>query len=174
MYTYKHQCFCENLMLSVLHGAVLERLTVSELIRNLSNYYGTGKVITIVTRNHHMNILLHIIWYQCILLMCGFSIHFRQLKLNDSFVTFQKIYNTRPLYCILLPFITWNRKLWKIWRCVYRASYCNVLISNEIHNSYIHFYSTVFCLLYVFRKSLVVHHQEHGIMYCITQFGTIV
>ena len=30
-----------------------------------------------------------------------------------------------------------------------------------------------FCLLYMFRKNLVVHHQEHSIMYCITQFGTI-
>ena len=25
----------------------------------------------------------------------------------------------------------------------------------------------------MFRKNLVVHHQEHGIIYCITQFGTI-
>ena len=25
----------------------------------------------------------------------------------------------------------------------------------------------------MFRTKLVVHHQEHGIMYCITQFGTI-
>ena len=32
----------------------------------------------------------------------------------------------------------------------------------------IDFYSTVFCLLYMFRTNLVVHHQEHGIMYCIT------
>ena len=50
----------------------------------------------------------------------------------------------------------------------------NVLVTNEMHNSYNKiFYSTVFCLLYMFRKNLVVHHQEHGIIYCITQFGTI-
>ena len=35
----------------------------------------------------------------------------------------------------------------------------------------INFYSTVFCLLYMFRTKLVVHHQEHCIMHCITQFG---
>ena len=43
-----------------------------------------------------------------------------------------------------------------------------------MHISYNQFYSTVFCLLYVFRTNLVVHHQQHGIIYCITQFGTIV
>ena len=32
-------------------------------------------------------------------------------------------------------------------------------------------YSTVFCLLYLFRTNLVVHHQEHGIIYCITQYS---
>ena len=61
-----------------------------------------------------------------------------------------------------------------IWHCVYRASYCNVLMTNEMHSSYNRFYSAVFCLLYMFRTNLVVHHQEHGIIYCITQFGTIV
>ena len=25
---------------------------------------------------------------------------------------------------------------WHVWHCVYRASYCNVLITNEMHNSY--------------------------------------
>ena len=25
----------------------------------------------------------------------------------------------------------------------------------------------------MFRRNLVVHHQEHSIIYCITQFGTI-
>ena len=25
----------------------------------------------------------------------------------------------------------------------------------------------------MFRRNLVVHHQEHGIIYCITRFGTI-
>ena len=37
----------------------------------------------------------------------------------------------------------------------------------------INFYSTVFFLLYMFQTNLVVHHQEHYIIYCITQFGTI-
>ena len=36
-----------------------------------------------------------------------------------------------------------------------------------MHNFYNQFFSTVFCLLYMFRKSLVVHRQEHGIIYCI-------
>ena len=46
----------------------------------------------------------------------------------------------------------------------------NVLITNEMHNSYIQFfYSTVFHLLYMFPTNLVVHHQEHGTIYCITQ-----
>ena len=49
-----------------------------------------------------------------------------------------------------------------------------VLITNEMHSSYNQFfYSTVFYLLYMFRTNLVVHHQEHGVIYCITQFGTI-
>ena len=43
-----------------------------------------------------------------------------------------------------------------------------------MHNYYNQFfYSTVFDLLYMFRTNLVVHHQQHGIIYCITQFGTI-
>ena len=42
-----------------------------------------------------------------------------------------------------------------------------VLMTNEMHN----FFSTGFCLLYMFRKNLVVHHQEHGIIYCITQYN---
>ena len=50
---------------------------------------------------------------------------------------------------------------------------CCVLTTNEMRNSYNQFYSTVFCLLYMFRTNIVVHHQEHGIIYCITQFGTI-
>ena len=49
----------------------------------------------------------------------------------------------------------------------------SVLMTSEVHNSYNQFYSTVFGLLYMFRTNLVVHHQEHKIMYCITQFGTI-
>ena len=51
----------------------------------------------------------------------------------------------------------------------------NVLMTNEMHNYYnqLFFYSTVFCLLYMFRTNLVFHHQEHRIIYCITQFGTI-
>ena len=46
-------------------------------------------------------------------------------------------------------------------------------MTNEIRSSYNQFYSTVFRLHYVFRTNLVVHRQEHGIIYCITQFGTI-
>jgi hypothetical protein len=41
----------------------------------------------------------------------------------------------------------------------------NVLMTNEMYNSYNKFYSTIFCLLHMFRKNLVVHHQEHGVMY---------
>ena len=36
-----------------------------------------------------------------------------------------------------------------------------------MHNSYDEFYATVFCLLSVFRTNLVVHHQEHSIIYCV-------
>ena len=49
-----------------------------------------------------------------------------------------------------------------------------MLMTIEMLNSYNQFYSTVFCLLYMFRTNLVVHHQERGIIYCITQFCTIV
>ena len=47
-------------------------------------------------------------------------------------------------------------------------------MTSKMHNSYNQFYSTIFCLLYMFRTNLVIHHQEHSIIYCITQFGTIV
>ena len=48
-------------------------------------------------------------------------------------------------------------------------------MTNEMHNYYDEFFiPQFFCLLYMFRKNLVVHHQEHGIIYCITPFGTIV
>jgi hypothetical protein len=78
----------------------------------------------------------------------------------------------------------WNVLMWRcmyrasfcnvlMWRCVYRAPYCNVLMTNELHNSYNQFYSTVFCLLYMFRTNLVFHHQKHGVIYCVTQFVTI-
>ena len=46
-------------------------------------------------------------------------------------------------------------------------------MTNEMPNSYNQFYTHNFYLLYMFRMNLVVHHQEHKIMYCITQFGTI-
>ena len=58
-----------------------------------------------------------------------------------------------------------------ICRCVYRASYCNVLITNEMHNSHNQFLFHSFCLFCMFRTNLVVHHQEHGIIYCITQYN---
>ena len=47
----------------------------------------------------------------------------------------------------------------------------NVSMTNVMYNSYNQFYSTVFCLLYMFRTNLVVHHQEHSIIYCITQYN---
>ena len=40
-----------------------------------------------------------------------------------------------------------------------------------MHNSYNQFFSTAFCLLYLFRTNLFVHHQQHGIIYCITQYN---
>ena len=48
-------------------------------------------------------------------------------------------------------------------------------MTKEIHNScnQFLFHSFFLCVLYMFRKNLVVHHQERGIIYCITQFGTI-
>ena len=49
----------------------------------------------------------------------------------------------------------------------------NVIITNEMHNFYNQFLFHNFCLLYMFRTNLVVHHQEHGNMYCITQFVRI-
>ena len=49
---------------------------------------------------------------------------------------------------------------------------CNVLMTNEMHISYNQFvFHSFFCLLYMFRKNLVVHHQEHGVIYCITQYN---
>ena len=48
-----------------------------------------------------------------------------------------------------------------------------MLMTNEMHNSYNQFYSTVFCLLYMFRTNLVVHHQEHGIIYCTKLCNTV-
>ena len=49
----------------------------------------------------------------------------------------------------------------------------SVLMTKEMHNSYRFFIPQFFCLLCMFRTSLRVNHQEHGIIYCITQFGTI-
>ena len=45
-----------------------------------------------------------------------------------------------------------------------------VLMTNKMHNSYNQFYNPFFCLLYMFRTNLVTHHEEHGIIYCITQY----
>ena len=49
---------------------------------------------------------------------------------------------------------------------------CSVLMTNEMHN-YNQFLFHIFFLLYMFQMNLVVHHQEHGIIYCIRQFCTI-
>ena len=47
-------------------------------------------------------------------------------------------------------------------------------MTNEMHNSYNQFlFHSFLSALHVSNKS-IVHHQEHGIIYCITQFGTIV
>ena len=43
------------------------------------------------------------------------------------------------------------------------ATKCKIFIIN--------FYYTVFCLLYMFRTSLVIHYQELGIIYYITQYN---
>ena len=48
-----------------------------------------------------------------------------------------------------------------------------MLMTNEMHKFYNQILFHSFCLLYMFRKNLVGHHQEHSIIYCITQFGTI-
>ena len=93
--------------------------------------------------------------------------------------------------------------------CIILSKYsavCNVLMTNEMHNSYnqlllhsflsaLHisnktsrsssgaghsilyytvWYNRALCLLYMFRTNLVVHRQEQGTIYCITQFGKIV
>ena len=67
-----------------------------------------------------------------------------------------------------------STKSCKTWGSQNSVEYERVLMTNEMHNSYNQFYSTLFCLLYMFRTNLVVHHQEHCLVYCITQFGTIV
>ena len=64
-----------------------------------------------------------------------------------------------------------NKRLCLILRCVYRPSYCSVLMTNEMHSSYNQFLFHSFCLLYMFRTNLVDHHQEHGVIYCITQYN---
>ena len=62
---------------------------------------------------------------------------------------------------------------WLILRMI-KGCMDSVLMTNEMHNSYNQFfYSTVFCLLYLFRKNLVVYHQEHGIIYCITRHNLV-
>ena len=44
-------------------------------------------------------------------------------------------------------------------------------MTNEMHSPYSKFYSTVVCLLYMFRTNLVVHHQEYVKIYCITRYN---
>ena len=62
----------------------------------------------------------------------------------------------------------------KIFFAKYSYLPCNVLITNAMNNSCNQFLFHSVLLLYMFRTNLVVHHQENGIIYCITQFGTIV
>ena len=48
----------------------------------------------------------------------------------------------------------------------------SLLMTNEMHNSYNQFlFHSFFCLLYMFRKNLILHHQQHGVIYCITQYS---
>jgi hypothetical protein len=61
-----------------------------------------------------------------------------------------------------------------IWRYTYRASYCNVSMTNEMHNSYNQFYSIVFLSSLHVSKESSRSSAQHGIIYCITQFGAIV
>ena len=49
-------------------------------------------------------------------------------------------------------------------------SYTKCVKTNELHSSYNQFLFHNVYLLYMFRTNLVVYHQEHGIIYCITQF----
>jgi archaellum biogenesis protein FlaJ (TadC family) len=57
---------------------------------------------------------------------------------------------------------------------MYLASYCKVLMTNEMQNSYTRFYSSAFFLICKFRRNQVVYRLENSIIYLITQFGTIV
>ena len=83
--------------------------------------------------------------------------------------------NIRLLLLLLLLFIIIVRSSsYLMWRCVYRASYYNLLMTNEMHNSYNQFLFHSFCLLYMFRTNLVVHHQEHDIIYCVIQCISLV
>ena len=50
------------------------------------------------------------------------------------------------------------------WRCVYRASYCNVLMTNQMHNSYNQFFIPQFLsALHVSNESSL--HPRHNILY---------
>ena len=44
---------------------------------------------------------------------------------------------------------------------MYRASYCNVQMTNEMHSSYNQFLFHSISLLYMFRTNLLVRQQEH-------------
>ena len=45
-------------------------------------------------------------------------------------------------------------------------------MTDEMHNIYNQLlFHSFFCLLYMFRTNLVVHHQEHGTIYCITEYN---
>ena len=77
-----------------------------------------------------------------------------------------------PLHSLLLPVSTSQKCILLtfcvpciILQCVNDQRDAQFLQSILVHN---------FCLLYMFRMNLVVHHQEHKIMYCIKQIGTFV
>ena len=81
----------------------------------------------------------------------------RTYHILTSVIVLRCIYAYRSVYVLIQVSTTWNRIAsssceWPvspptsgtirglIWSCVYRASYCNVLITNEMHNSYNQFF----------------------------------
>ena len=107
----------------------------------------------------------------CLTTICFWLCYYKMNNisfLTDNIVTIIITICTSPFFILkILKFLS------IIWRCVHRVSYCKVLISNELHNSYNKYLFHSFCLLYIFWTNPVVHQQQHGIIYCITQFGTI-
>ena len=106
-------------------------------------------------------ILCNYISWLCVLLIQNILINFC-LSTEPQHLTWRSCHFI--WYWTVGNLTDFTRRFWNIWRCVYRASYCNVLMTNEMHNSYNQFLFHSFCLLYMFRTNLVVHQQEHGII----------